>query len=308
VLYLFTLKIKKLDNIKQDFTIKDLENISGIKAHTIRIWEKRYNLLQPKRTDTNIRYYSHQNLQKILNVVLLTKNDYKISRIAKMSEEEVLLQSREVAFNSAVKDDAINSFKLAMFQFDKVLFNKTYDKLLLKKDFKKIFKDIFIPFLNHIGLLWQTDTLLPAHEHFVSNLIAQKIHANTEILEHTVSASKKIFILFLPENEIHDLGLLYLNYELILKGNNTIYLGQNLPLDNLKCFFENKNELCFVTSLTLQPYEDKVEDYFKQIENTLKETKHEFIAIGRKTSLLKARDYQSNISFFPTVTDLLKVL
>ncbi|MFQ3305459.1 MAG: DNA-binding transcriptional MerR regulator [Polaribacter sp.] len=305
---MFTSKIKTLDNIKQDFTIKDLENISGIKAHTIRIWEKRYNLLEPKRTDTNIRYYSHQNLQKILNVVLLTKNDYKISRIAKMSEEEVLLQAREVALNSASKDDAINSFKLAMFQFDKVLFNKTYDKLLVKKDFKKIFKDIFIPFLNHIGLLWQTDTLLPAHEHFVSNLIAQKIHVNTEILEHTVAASKKTFVLFLPENEIHELGLLYLNYELILRGNNTIYLGQNLPLDNLKYFFENKKELCFVTSLTVQPYDDKIEDYFKQIENTLRETEHEFKAIGRKTSLLKARDYQSNISFFDTVTDLLKVL
>jgi DNA-binding transcriptional MerR regulator len=222
---LFTSKIKTLDNIKQDFTIKDLENISGIKAHTIRIWEKRYNLLEPKRSDTNIRYYSHQNLQKILNVVLLTKNDYKISRIAKMSEEEVLLQSREVAFNSSLNDDAINALKLAMFRFDKVLFNKTFDKLLEKKNFKKIFKDVFIPFLNHIGLLWQTDTLLPAHEHFMSNLIAQKIHVNTEILEHTVAASKKTFVLFLPENEIHELGLLYLNYELILKGNKTIYLG-----------------------------------------------------------------------------------
>ena len=297
-----------MDNIKQDFTIKDLENISGIKAHTIRIWEKRYNLLEPKRSDTNIRYYSHQNLQKILNVVLLTKNDYKISRIAKMSEEEVLLQSREVAFNSSLNDDAINALKLAMFRFDKVLFNKTFDKLLEKKNFKKIFKDVFIPFLNHIGLLWQTDTLLPAHEHFMSNLIAQKIHVNTEILEHTVAASKKTFVLFLPENEIHELGLLYLNYELILKGNKTIYLGQNLPLDNLNCFFENKKELCFVTSLTVQPYEDKIEDYFKQIEGILKETKHEFIAIGRKTSLLKARDYSPNISFFDTVTDLLKVL
>ena len=301
-------KTYTLDNIKQDFTIKDLENISGIKAHTIRIWEKRYNLLEPKRTDTNIRYYSHENLQKILNVVLLIKNDYKISRIAKMSEEEVLLQSREVAFGSASNDDAMNSFKLAMFQFNKLLFNETYDKLLIKKSFKKVFKDIFIPFLNHIGLLWQTDTLLPAHEHFISNLIAQKIHINTEGLEHIASVSNKTYVLFLPQNEIHDLGLLYLNYELILKGNNTIYLGQNLPLDNLKCFFENKKELCFITSLTVQPYEDKIEDYFKQIENVLENTAHEFIAIGRKTSLLKDKHFKSNISFFDTVIDVLKVI
>ena len=125
-----------MDNIKQDFTIKDLENISGIKAHTIRIWEKRYNLLEPKRSDTNIRYYSHKNLQKLLNVVLLSKNNYKISKIAKMSEKEILQESREVAFATCANDDAINAFKLSMFQFDKVLFNNTYHQLLSKKTFK----------------------------------------------------------------------------------------------------------------------------------------------------------------------------
>lgn len=297
-----------MDNIQQDFTIKDLENISGIKAHTIRIWEKRYNLLEPKRTDTNIRYYSHENLQKILNVVLLTKNGYKISRIAKMSEEEMLLQSREVAFGSNTNDDAINNFKLAMFQFDKALFDKTYNKLLLKKHFEKIVKDVFIPFLNHIGLLWQTGTILPAHEHFVSNLIAQKIHSNIELIEPIVNKSNKTYVLFLPENEIHDLGLLYLNYELLLKGNKTIYLGQNLPLDNLKCFFDYEEDLCFVTSLTVQPYKDKIEDYFTEVEGLLEQSKHKFIAVGRRTSLLKAKDYKSNISFFDSIADILKVI
>jgi DNA-binding transcriptional MerR regulator len=297
-----------MDNIKQDFTIKDLENISGIKAHTIRIWEKRYNLLEPKRTDTNIRYYSHQNLQKLLNVVLLSKNNYKISKIAKMSEEEVLLQSRGVAFATATNDEAINAFKLSMFQFDKVLFNSTYHKLLSKKSFKEIFKDVFIPFLQHVGLLWQTDTLLPAHEHFISNLIAQKIHINTENLEHGIKESEKTYVLFLPENEIHDLGLLYLNYELVLRGNQTIYLGQNLPVDNLNYFFKLKKNLCFVTSLTVQPYDDRIHEYFEEIENLLKKTNHEFIALGRKTSIIKNNEYKFNVSFFDTVTDLLKVL
>jgi DNA-binding transcriptional MerR regulator len=305
---LFNSKLITLDNIKQDFTIKDLENISGIKAHTIRIWEKRYTLLEPKRTDTNIRYYSHQNLQKLLNVVLLTKNNFKISKIAKMSEEEILLQSREIAFASGVNDDAINAFKLSMLQFDKVLFNSTYNKLLKTKSFREIFKEVFIPFLNHIGLLWQTDTLIPAHEHFISNLISQKIHLSTENLENGSKQNKKIYILYLPENEIHELGLLYLNYELVLRGSQTIYLGQNLPLDNLSYFFKNKQELCFITSLTVQPYEDKIEDYFNQIESILKDTKHEFIAIGRKTSSLKNKDYKFNISFFDSVSDLLKVL
>lgn len=307
--YIFDyLKTYNLENIQQDFTIKDLENISGIKAHTIRIWEKRYNLLEPKRTDTNIRYYSHENLQKILNVVLLSKNGYKMAKIAKMADEDMLLKSREVAFGSNTNDDVINDFKLAMFQFDKVLFDKTYKKLLLKKQFKKIVEDVFIPFLNDIGLLWQTDTILPAHEHFVSNLIAQKIHSNTEFIEPIVNKSNKTYVLFLPENEIHDLGLLYLNYELLLKGNKTIYLGQNLPLDNLKNFFDYNENLCFVTSLTVQPYKDKIEDYFNQVEGLLETSNHEFIAIGRRTSLLRTKDYKSNISFFDSITDILKVI
>lgn len=297
-----------MNNIKQDFTIKDLENISGIKAHTIRIWEKRYNLLQPERTETNIRFYSHCNLQKLLNIVLLNKNNYKISKIAQMSEEELKVSARELAFSKAIDDEAINTFKLSMLQFDKVLFNNTYDRLLHKKTFREIFKDVFIPFLSHIGLLWQTDTLLPAHEHFISNLIAQKIHINTEKLQYSISNSKKTYVLFLPENEIHELGLLYLNYELVLRGNHTIYLGQSLPLDNLNYFFENDRELCFVTSLTVQPYDDKVACYFDEINNILKNTKHHFIAIGQKTHLIRDKHFDFTISFHDTVSELLKVL
>ena len=297
-----------MNSIKQDFTIKDLENISGIKAHTIRIWEKRYNLLVPKRTDTNIRFYSHENLQKLLNIVLLNNNNFKISKIAEMSEEDLLIKSREMAFNNAVNDEAINSFKLSMFQFDKILFNNTYNKLLHKKTFREIFKDVFIPFLNHIGLLWQTDTLMPAHEHFISNLIAQKIQINSEKLEYSVSTSNKTYVLFLPENEIHELGLLYLNYELILRGNHTIYLGQSLPLDNLDYFFKNGREICFVTSMTVMPYEDKINDYFSEIDTILNDTNHQLIAIGRKCSLVKDKVFNSKITLFSSVADLLKVL
>lgn len=308
VLNLFNSKINSLNNIKQDFTIKDLENISGIKAHTIRIWEKRYDLLQPKRTNTNIRYYSHDSVQKLLNIVLLNKNNFKISKIAKMSDEELLMQSRELAFSDGINDEAINSFKLSMFQFDKVLFNNTYNKLLHKKTFREIFKDVFIPFLTHIGLLWQTDTLLPAHEHFISNLIAQKIQINTEKLQYSISNSNKTYVLFLPENEIHELGLLYLNYELVLRSNHTIYLGQSLPLDNLDYFFKNGREICFVTSMTVMPYDDKIEDYFREIDDILDNTKHELIAIGRKTSLVENLKFKSNITFHDRVSDLLKEL
>ncbi|MFY0604094.1 MAG: MerR family transcriptional regulator [Flavobacteriaceae bacterium] len=297
-----------MNNIKKDFTIKDLENISGVKAHTIRIWEKRYGLLKPQRTDTNIRYYSNQNLMKLLNIVLLNNNNYKISKIAEMPEEAIALNARELAFKVAVNDEAINSFKIAMFQFDKALFNKTYTKLLHQKTFRAIFKDVFIPFLKHIGLLWQTETLLPAHEHFISNLIAQKIQINIEKLQYSVSNSSTTYVLFLPENEIHELGLLYLNYELVLRGSHTIYLGQSLPLDNLNYFFQGNREICFVTSLTVQPYDDKVADYFYQIDDILKDTNHKLIAIGKKAMDMKSMDFMSDIELHPTVSDLLNVL
>ena len=297
-----------MNNIKQDFTIKDLENISGIKAHTIRIWEKRYNLLEPKRTDTNIRLYSNKNLQKLLNIVLLNNNGFKISKIAKMTDDELILQSREMVFDVAINDEALNSLKLSMFQFDKVLFNNTYNTLLHKKTFREIFKEIFIPFLDHIGLLWQTETLLPAHEHFISNLIAQKIQIQTEKLQYTVTNTNKNYVLFLPKNEIHELGLLYLNYELVLRGSNTIYLGQSLPLNNLDYFFNTEKEICFITSMTVMPYDDKVFEYFKELDEILKNTSHKLIALGRKTSLVKDVNFNSTISLYNSVTDLLKEL
>lgn len=303
-------KIKKitLNNIKRDFTIKDLENISGVKAHTIRIWEKRYNLLSPKRSNTNIRYYSNQNLQKLLNIVLLNSNSFKISRIAEMSDDEITLNARELAFKVAVNDEAVNSFKLSMFQFDKILFNNTYNKLLHRKTFREIFKEVFMPFLEHIGLLWQTDTLLPAHEHFISNLISQKIQINTEKLEYNVTNKDVTYVLFLPENEIHELGLLYLNYELVLRGNQTVYLGQSLPLDNLNYFFDGDQKICFVTSMTVQPYDDKVSDYFYQIDGILKGSIHSLIAIGKKAMDVENLNFNSKISLYPSVSNLLNVL
>ena len=305
---MFNLKDGTLNSIKKDFTIKDLENISGIKAHTIRIWEKRYNLLSPERSDTNIRHYSHQNLQKLLNIVLLNNNNYKISKIAEMSDELIALNARELAFKTAVIDESINSFKLSMFQFDKILFNNTYNKLLHKKTFRDIFKEVFIPFLEHIGLLWQTNTLMPAHEHFISNLISQKIQTNTEKLQYSVNSSKKTYVLFLPENEIHELGLLYLNYELVLRGQSTIYLGQSLPLNNLNYFFDGTQEICFITSMTVQPYDDKITDYFTEIDAILDNSEHSLIAIGRKAMDFKSYDFKSKIAIYPTVSELLKEL
>ena len=159
-----------MNNIKNNFSIKDLENLSGIKAHTIRIWEKRYELFNPNRTDTNIRYYSLQSLQKILNIAYLNSNGYKISKIAKLSALEITTKVKEISSEANSNNHYIDIFKLAMLNFDQGLFSSTYNELSLKLPFRSIFYDILVPFLDEIGLLWQTDTISPAHEHFIVEL------------------------------------------------------------------------------------------------------------------------------------------
>jgi len=177
-----------------------------------------------------------------------------------------------------------------------------------KKNFREVFTDVFIPFLNLIGLMWQTDTLIPAHENFISNLIAQKIQLQTEKIQYSVSKKSKTYVLFLPENEIHELGLLYLNYELILRGNFTIYLGQSLPLNNLDFFFQNSAEICFITLMTVMPYDHKIQSYFNQIDEILEKTNHELIGIGQKSSLVDLKHLKSKIKLYNSVSDLLKEL
>ena len=228
-----------MDNMKSDFSIKDLENISGIKAHTIRIWEKRYKLLEPERTETNIRHYGLRSLQKLLNVAFLNSNGIKISKIAKLSNEEVSAHVREIASRGNIEHHAINAFKMSMFHFDQVLFYKTYMNLLERYTFREIFYDIFIPLLNEMGLLWQTNTISPAHEHFISVHIKQKILLNIEKLQSLEpKPATRTFVLFLPENEIHDIGLLFVNYELRSRGYHTIFLGESIPMKSLSDVLE----------------------------------------------------------------------
>ncbi|NJB38029.1 MULTISPECIES: MerR family transcriptional regulator [Flavobacteriaceae] len=259
-----------MNNVKKSFSIRDMENLSGIKAHTIRIWEKRYNLFSPERTTTNIRTYSLTSLQKLLNITLLYHNGYKISKIAKIPESEIPVLVREIVAKKSEKSHSTNAFKLAMINFDQSLFFNTYNSLLAERNFREIFHEVFLPLLNELGLLWQTDTISPAHEHFITNLIKQKIYINTEKLQIIEPTRKdKVFVLFLPENEIHELGLLYLNYEINLKGYKSIYLGQTMPIENLVDLMKYYNNLHFVSYFTVSPTKEQLEKYIEQFENDI---------------------------------------
>lgn len=261
---------ERMNTIKNQFSIKDLENLTGIKAHTIRIWEKRYNLLQPKRTDTNIRYYDLASFQKLLNVSYLNQNGYKISKIAEIDEKEIPNLVRQIAAEGNLESHTINAFKLAMLNFDQMLFYNTYDAALKEKSFDDVFYDVFIPLLTEIGLLWQTDTITPAHEHFITVLIRQKILINTENIKPKVTNdSTKTFVLYLPEDEIHELGIMFVNYQLIKKGYQSIFLGFSVPKDSLLDLQKYYKDITYVSYFTVKPEKDNINDYLNDFHNKL---------------------------------------
>ncbi len=299
-----------MNNVKKHFSIRDLENLSGIKAHTIRIWEKRYGLLSPERTSTNIRTYSLQSLQKLLNITLLYNNGYKISKIARIPESEIPVTVREIVAKNSQKSHAINAFKLAMVNFDQNLFVSTYNGLLAERSFREIFNEVFIPLLSELGLLWQTDTISPSHEHFVTHLIKQKIFTNVEKLQ-TVEPTKtdKVFVLYLPENEIHELGLLYLNYEIILKGYKTIFLGQSMPLESmvdLKKYYDN---IHFVSYFTITPTKDNLQKYIKEFNKFLApDAKSSLWILGRMIQFLDENKLPENIKTFNSIEKLISTI
>ena len=252
---------------KNVFTIKDLENLSGIKAHTIRIWEKRYNILEPMRTGTNIRVYDMHSLQKLLNICALHSFGYKISTIAKLPEEKIPVMVREILTNKTLNSHVLSNFKLAMMNFDQSLFFSTYNNLLNEKSFREIFYGCFLPLLEEIGMLWQTDTITPAHEHFISSLVKQKIWSNIEKLQAVPpTKTDRVFVLFLPEGEIHEIGLMLLNYELILNGYKAIYLGESVPMASIKDIKNYFDNITFVTYTTVEPAPAEINRYIQSIK------------------------------------------
>lgn len=299
-----------MNNIKNTFSIKDLENLSGIKAHTIRIWEKRYNLLEPERTDTNIRTYNLENLQKLLNVSFLNNNGYKISKIATLENGKIPTIVNEIAQKDSIQNPAINDFKLAMLNFDQSKFYAIYKSLSKEKSFRVIFYDIFIPLLTDIGMLWQTNTITPAHEHFISSFIRHKILVNIELMqEENKLISNKTFVLYLPDNEIHELGLMFINYELISKGHQSIFLGPSVPIDNLKELINLNSEVVFISYFTIKPEAEELLGYLQEFENKiLSHSNAKFWVLGKMLDNLNNNKLPKNMTAFSSITDLVKVL
>jgi DNA-binding transcriptional MerR regulator len=247
------------------YTIKDLEHISGIKAHTIRIWEQRYHFLQPQRTDTNIRSYSADELKVILNVSLLNKYGYKISHIDKMNADEMEEKIFGLNQMDADKERVVNALIKDMVSLNMVSFERQLDTYIVSKGIEKTITEIIFSFLERVGVLWITNHINPAQEHLASNIIRQKIILGIEKLPKFYQTAKLI-VLFMPEGEYHEIGLLFVHFLLKQKGHNVDYLGTNVPIVDLKYLTEYKKVDYLYSHITAPIKGFKLNKFMEQLE------------------------------------------
>lgn len=267
------------------YSIKDLEYLSGIKAHTIRIWEKRFRLLDPNRSNTNIRSYSDDDVRRILNVAMLVKNGYKISAVALFDEAK--LQSEVLRINHNLTDPKKNIDQL-LFQtvnLDTFGFEQLLDEIISEYGFSKTIQQVIFPFFERIGILWQTGSIFTAHEHFISNLIRNRLIRETgKLVSHE---SAKTILFFLRENEWHEIGLLYSNYLAAEAGLRCVYLGQSLPFGDLANLLINIEFDFVCTSFISAIEKPEFEQYLANL--SLVFNKNKILIAGRQVAIHKPK-------------------
>jgi DNA-binding transcriptional MerR regulator len=281
---------KEPKSFKSRYSIRDMEKLSGIQAHTLRIWEKRYNLFAPLREGNNIRYYSSADAQKLLNIATLYHLGYKISHIAGLPDADLLAMVQRESKLKPVDTPVLQAFKMAMLTFNEQLFHETLRSVSETKSLTEIFRTYFIPLLRDAGQLWQIETISVAHEHFISNLVRQKLICEIGALPpQPVKTGKKVFVLFLLSQEIHELSLLYAHYEILRHGHTSIFLGQSVPFKSLQSLHEHFDSICFMTHLTVEPTEIQLETYLTEFSQKILRTGIDGIWVSGRNIEMEAR-------------------
>jgi len=288
------------------YSIKDLENISGIKAHTLRIWELRYKLLKPLRTDTNIRYYSNDDMRKILNVSLLNTNGVKISKIANLSDTEIGEKIAAIFSNEESFQSQVESLVIAMIEMDEERFESVFANNILKFGIEGTIMNIIYPFLVKIGMLWQTDSINPGQEHFIFNLIRQKLISAIDGQIGKPKENTEKYLLFLPENELHEFSLLFCNYILRKEGKKTIYLGQSVLIGDAKKVADIHNPDYIIVIMTTGIKRKKIDEYVANLSSTFANKK--IIIYGYQILDLDFSQYTNIIQYrtLPEIVNSLK--
>jgi DNA-binding transcriptional MerR regulator len=297
---------KSKKDFRDKYFIKDIENITGIKAYTLRIWEQRYGMLVPKRTDTNIRYYEEDDLKYMMNIAILNANGYKISRIAKMSREEVQRRTLVISENNSSYQQQIQALASAMLDFDEREFNKILSINILKLGMEETTTHIIFPFLAHVGILWLSGSIHIAHEHFISSLIKQRMFVAIDQLNVPVSPVCKKFLLFLPNGENHELSLLFASFILRSRGHKVIYLGTSTPIDDLNKIFKIHNPDVIFCAITNSNQMMPVQVYMNTLSRSFPNT--DVLLTGNQ--VIKRRDLKipSNVRVIGSPDDFLVYL
>lgn len=261
------------------YSIKDLERMSGIKAHTLRIWEQRYEILNPERTSTNIRYYNDSDLKKILNVSLLNGNGYKISNIAKLSNTKLLSEVEKFLNDYKKESLQIESLVLCLMDMDEDRFEKTINNSIIHFGFENTIEKIVFPFVRHMGNMWQVGLISPAQEHYISNLIRQKLIVGIDRLMPPNNEFSKTYLFFLPNQELHEMGLLYTYYLAKAKGHKCLYLGQSVPFEDLVSISESSQPDFIVSILTSTMQDSSLNTFLKLCDEKINTS--QFLISGR---------------------------
>ncbi len=255
------------------FSIKDLERISGIKAHTLRIWEQRYEILNPERTDTNIRFYSNADLKRLLNISLLNNHGYKISNIALLSENALAQEVNKILNSFSQESTQVDNLTLALMDMNEEKFETTINNSILHFGFENTMEKIIFPFLKQMGNMWLSNIISPAQEHYISNLIRQKLIVGIDKLNSINNSASKKIILFLPNQELHEMGLLYAHYLCKARGHKCIYLGQSVPVEDIESINSSLNPDFMISILTAQLNDEEFNAFIETCENKIKNVK-----------------------------------
>lgn len=247
------------------YSIKDLERLTGIKTHTIRIWEKRHGIIQPDRTETNIRFYSDKELQQLLNISILNRNGLKISQISEMSQQEIVAAVAKLSFSHELVEADINNMVIAAVDLQEDQFERVLNSCLIKLGFERTFCEVIFPLFEKLGILWQIGRINACQDRFITNLVRQKLLVAIDGLSGTNQEIKGTFLLFMPSGHDYEIGLLFANYLLRKNGYQVVYLGPSVPFEHLERLdYPQKFSNLFIgMSLSVSPKENS--KYLKKL-------------------------------------------
>lgn len=291
--------------VAQQFSIKDLEHFTGVKSHTIRAWEQRYKLLVPKRTATNIRYYSGDDLKKLLNVSYLMYHGMKISKIADLGDEALIDKVNEVQIEEGGLSAVFSRLKLSMLNYDEALFNEIVREHSDEHGLEKTVLEVFLPFLSQIGVLWLTNSICPAQEHFISHLMRQVLNSAVDCLQDDLKCDAPIAVLYLPDREIHDISLLFIHFLCRKYQIRSVFLGASVPFSDLMGVAEQFPNARFVSYCTTYPASSEAQSYVNLVTSEFEGLDNKFLLAGKVFEGCASNDVVTTVT---NGEDLMKVL